>query len=136
MFHLELALYACVNNFESGPAPGFKLPQRKQKYRKRMEVFRSCWSAKGVCFHSGYLVFDAKFRQSVITSWWGGLFRLRNVTIVSQVKVTLQLTISHYVKVSSPFWVLWPDITFCPKVVFWNLLSFLFGAPSLTRGRV
>jgi hypothetical protein len=26
-------------------------------------------------------------------------------------------SVSHYVKVLSPFWDLWPDITFCPKVV-------------------
>jgi hypothetical protein len=29
-----------------------------------------------------------------------------------------------------------PDITFCPKVVFWKLLSCLCRVPSLTRGRV
>jgi hypothetical protein len=56
-----------------------------------------------------------------------------------EVEVTLQLTVdrsvSQYVKVSSPLWDLWPDITFCPKAVFWNL-SCLCGAPSLTRGRV
>jgi hypothetical protein len=46
------------------------------------------------------------------------------------------LPINHYVKVSSPFWDLWPDFAFCPKVVFWNLLSCLCGAPSLTRGQV
>jgi hypothetical protein len=43
---------------------------------------------------------------------------------------------SQYVRVSSPLWDLWPEITFCPKVVFSKLLSFLCGAPSLTRGRV
>jgi hypothetical protein len=32
-------------------------------------------------------------------------------------------SVSHYVKVSSPFWDLWPDITFCTQVVFWYLLS-------------
>jgi hypothetical protein len=53
-----------------------------------------------------------------------------------EVEVTLQLTVSQYVKVSSPLWDSWPNITFCPKVVFWNLLSCLCGAPSLTRGRV
>jgi hypothetical protein len=45
-------------------------------------------------------------------------------------------SVSQYVKVSSPLRDLWPDITFCPKVVFWKLLSCLCGAPSLTRGRV
>jgi hypothetical protein len=40
-----------------------------------------------------------------------------------EVEVTLQLTVSQYVKLSSPLWDLWPDITFCPKVVFWKLLS-------------
>jgi hypothetical protein len=45
-------------------------------------------------------------------------------------------SVSQYVKVSSPFCDLWPDITFCPKVVLWKLLSCLCGAPSLTRGRV
>jgi hypothetical protein len=38
-------------------------------------------------------------------------------------------SVSHYVKVSSPFSDLWPDITFCPKVVFWNLLSCLLRRP-------
>jgi hypothetical protein len=33
-------------------------------------------------------------------------------------------SVSQYVKVSSPFWDLWPDITFCPKVVVWKLLFF------------
>jgi hypothetical protein len=32
---------------------------------------------------------------------------------------------ASHVKVSSPFWDLWPDITFCRKIVFWNLLSCL-----------
>jgi hypothetical protein len=32
-------------------------------------------------------------------------------------------SVSQYVKISSPLWDLWPDITSCPKVVFWNLLS-------------
>jgi hypothetical protein len=45
------------------------------------------------------------------------------------------LSISQYVEVSSPLWDLWPDITFCPQVV-WKLLSCLCRAPSLTRGRV
>jgi hypothetical protein len=52
---------------------------------------------------------------------------------VYYVEVTLQLTVSQYVKVSSPLWDLWPDITFCPKVVFWKLLSCLCGAPSMTK---
>jgi hypothetical protein len=38
--------------------------------------------------------------------------------------------------VSSPLWDLWPDITFCPKVFVWKLLSCLCGAPSMTRSRV
>jgi hypothetical protein len=29
------------------------------------------------------------------------------------VEVMLQLIVSQYAKVSSPFWDLWPDITFC-----------------------
>jgi hypothetical protein len=45
-------------------------------------------------------------------------------------------SVSQHVKVSSPLWDLWPDITFCPKFVFRKLLSCLCGAPSLTRGRV
>jgi hypothetical protein len=45
-------------------------------------------------------------------------------------------SVGQYVKVSSPFLDLWPDITFCPNVVFWKLLSCLCGAPSLTRDRV
>jgi hypothetical protein len=45
-------------------------------------------------------------------------------------------SVSQHVKVSSPLWDLWPDITFCPKVVVWKLLSCLCRAPSLTRGRV
>jgi hypothetical protein len=44
-------------------------------------------------------------------------------------------SVSQYVKVSSPLWDLWPNITFCPNVVFWKLLSCLCGAPSLTKGR-
>jgi hypothetical protein len=43
---------------------------------------------------------------------------------------------SQYVKVSSSLWDLWPNITFCPKVVFWKLLLCLCEAPSLTRGQV
>jgi hypothetical protein len=35
-------------------------------------------------------------------------------------------TDGQYVKVSSPLWDLWPDITFCPKVVFWKLLCVLY----------
>jgi hypothetical protein len=45
-------------------------------------------------------------------------------------------SVSQYVKVSSPISDLRPDVTFCPKVVFWKLLSRLCGAPSLMRGRV
>jgi hypothetical protein len=45
-------------------------------------------------------------------------------------------SVSQYVEVSSPLWDLRPDITFCPKVVFWKVLSCLCAAPSLTRGRV
>jgi hypothetical protein len=45
-------------------------------------------------------------------------------------------SVSQYVKVSSPLWDLWPDITFCPKFVFWKLLFCLCGAPNLTGGRV
>jgi hypothetical protein len=38
------------------------------------------------------------------------------------------MTDGQYVKVSNPLWYLWPDITFCPKVVFaWKLLSCLYG---------
>jgi hypothetical protein len=47
------------------------------------------------------------------------------------VRVTLRLTVSPSVLVSSPVWGPWPDIYFD-----WKLLSYLFGAPSLTRGRV
>jgi hypothetical protein len=63
-----------------------------------------------------------------------------------EVEVTLQLTVSQsvsqsvsqavsgYVKVSRPLWDLWPDITFCPKVVIWELLSCLCKGRPLVRG--
>jgi hypothetical protein len=35
-----------------------------------------------------------------------------------------------------PLWDLWPDITSCRNVAVWNLGSFIYGAPSLTKGRV
>jgi hypothetical protein len=38
-------------------------------------------------------------------------------------------SVSHYAKVSSPFWDLWSDITFCPKVVFWNCCLVLLRRP-------
>jgi hypothetical protein len=44
-------------------------------------------------------------------------------------------SVSLHIKVSSPLWDLWPDITFCPKVAVWKLLSCLCEAPSPTRGR-
>jgi hypothetical protein len=54
-----------------------------------------------------------------------------------KVKFTLELTdISQYVLVSSPLWDLWSDVTSCIKVSVWKLLSHIYGAPSLTRGRV
>jgi hypothetical protein len=40
-------------------------------------------------------------------------------------------SVSQYVQASSPIWDLRPDITFCPKVVFWKLLSCHCRAPSL-----
>jgi hypothetical protein len=69
---------------------------------------------------------------------WYGIDKVQKGDINFEVQVTLQLlrSVSQYVKVSSPLWDLWPNITFCPKVVFWNLLSCLCGAPSLTRRRV
>jgi hypothetical protein len=67
------------------------------------------------------------------TELWGSKYSY----IMSKLKSRYNWrSVSHYVKVSSPLWDLWPDITFCPKVVFWNLLFCLCGAPSLTRGRV
>jgi hypothetical protein len=48
----------------------------------------------------------------------------------------VEVTLQSDVMVSSPVWDLWPDTAFCPKAVSWKLLSCLFGAPSLTRGRV
>jgi hypothetical protein len=36
----------------------------------------------------------------------------------------------------SPLWDLRPDIIFCQNVAVWNLRSCIYGAPSLTRGRV
>jgi hypothetical protein len=35
-----------------------------------------------------------------------------------------------------PLWDLWPDIISCRNVAVWNLLSCIYGAPTLTRGRV
>jgi hypothetical protein len=70
----------------------------------------------------------------------GRSVKLTTLHLLVEVEAALQLTVrrsvSQYVKVSSPIWDLWPDITFCPKVVLWKLLSCLYGAPSLTRGRV
>jgi hypothetical protein len=75
------------------------------------------------------------------TNWMTGRRSQRDLTFDFDIDLTLDWiiksksklhynwrSVSHYVKVSSPFWDLWPDITFCPKVVFWNLLSCLFGA--------
>jgi hypothetical protein len=45
-------------------------------------------------------------------------------------------SVSQYVLVSSPLWDLWPDITSYLKDSGLKLLSCLYGAPSLTRGRV
>jgi hypothetical protein len=42
-------------------------------------------------------------------------------------------SLSQYVKVWSPLWDLWPVITFCPKIVFWKLLSCLWGGLSDER---
>jgi hypothetical protein len=36
----------------------------------------------------------------------------------------------------APLWDLWPDVIFCQNVAVWNLQSCIYGAPSLTRGRV
>jgi hypothetical protein len=44
-------------------------------------------------------------------------------------KITLRLTVSHYVLMSSPLWDLWPDITSCLKVA----VLFLLGALSDER---
>jgi hypothetical protein len=41
-------------------------------------------------------------------------------------------SVCQYVKEPSPLWDLWPDITFCPKVVVWKLLSCLCRAPCLS----
>jgi hypothetical protein len=50
--------------------------------------------------------------------------------------MTDSVSVRQYVLVSSPLRDLWPDITFCPKVVVWKLLSCLCGTLSLTRGWV
>jgi hypothetical protein len=61
----------------------------------------------------------------------------QSVSILSQSHVTTDgQSVSQYAKVSNPLWDLWPDITFCPKIVVSNLLSCLYRVPSLTRGRV
>jgi hypothetical protein len=76
---------------------------------------------------------------SVSTQWPESL-RTRNHTLLSRLRLPPTWrakskshynwrSVSHYVNVSSPFCDLWPDITFCPKVVSWNLLSCLFGRP-------
>jgi hypothetical protein len=52
-----------------------------------------------------------------------------------EVEVTLWLTVSQYVLVSNTLAGLRPDIICCRNVV-WNLRSYIYGAPSLTRGRV
>jgi hypothetical protein len=45
-------------------------------------------------------------------------------------------SVGRYVLVSTPFRDFWPNIASCSKVAVWNLLSFICGAPSLTRGQV
>jgi hypothetical protein len=72
---------------------------------------------------------------------WMSLYHPRRLTVhnslLSKSKSRYDWwSVSQYVKVSSPLWNLWPDITFCPKVVVWKLLSCLNGALSLMRGRV
>jgi hypothetical protein len=56
----------------------------------------------------------------------------RRLLRTSEVEVTLQLTVGQSVSISR----YQAHSTFCPKVVFWKLLSCLYGVPSLTRGRV
>jgi hypothetical protein len=58
---------------------------------------------------------------------------LFNIFSYSSVEVQVQDTSCQYVEVSSPIWDLWPDITSCPQVVIWKLLTCVCGAPSLTR---
>jgi hypothetical protein len=56
-----------------------------------------------------------------------------------EVEVTLRLTVSQSVNMSwyrAPLWDLRPDIISCRNVAVWNLRSCIYGAPSLTRGRV
>jgi hypothetical protein len=78
------------------------------------------------------LMISTKFKPFIFSVWG---FALSNIAYKSKSHYYWRL-ISQYVKVSSPLWDFWADNTFCPKVVFWKLLSCLCGAPFLMRGRV
>jgi hypothetical protein len=72
-----------------------------------------------------YIIHIIYTRPLVVPAWYSSLLVLWR----SRPK-------SGYVKVLNPLWDLWPNITSCPNVVVWKLLSCLCGAPSMTRGRV
>jgi hypothetical protein len=70
------------------------------------------WYVYGIVDSRGDIWKQKKSRQllavtRVKTIFWSDTF------------ADFQLTVE--VKVSSPLWDLWPNVTFCPKVVFWNL---------------
>jgi hypothetical protein len=78
---------------------------------------------------------------------WGALsderpglsFVSHSLVIWSKFKVTLQLTVTQSASMSrfrAHFVDVWPDIASFSRVLVWNLLFCLCGAPSLTRGRV
>jgi hypothetical protein len=86
---------------------------------------------------------------SLLSNRYRGFFLLRKSRRVAKltahqlepvrVRVTLRLTVSQSVSMSwcrAHFVDVWPDIASFSRVLVWNLLSCLSGAPSLTRGRV
>jgi hypothetical protein len=74
--------------------------------------------------------------QSVCISWLQALLSLVYLTtLIFFFEVTLRLTVSMS-WYWAPLWDLRPDITSCRNVAVWNLRSCIYGAPSLTRGRV
>jgi hypothetical protein len=62
--------------------------------------------------------------------------RMSSILIKVEVEVNSRLTVSQHVLVSSPLWDLLPDITSYLKVYIWKLLSYFYGAPSLTKRQV
>jgi hypothetical protein len=80
------------------------------------------------------LLFESLGMKFVVLSLWGALSDERpGLSFVRQSQshstVSMSWCRAHFVDV-------WPDIASSSRVLVWNLLSSLCGAPSLTRGRV